>query len=165
MKRLTVSGTTCIEVLGLLVAVAWADGHLEDAEKESVRGAASVLNLSKELRARLDALLEAPKKLDELLLDALSPKDKSFAFVAAAWMAGADSDIAEKERGLLDQLGGILGFPAERQKELETLARDLDPPGKGPRDWSNELVKLFKAIPPRLAEDPIEEAEVVFGDD
>src|SRR5512139_1954184 len=99
MKRLTVSAQTCVEILGLLVAMAWADDKLDDAEKEGVRGAARVLNLPKSARDELEKLLEKPTPFDQLLLEKLNAKDRAFAFVAAAWMAGADSDLAEKERG------------------------------------------------------------------
>ena len=46
-------------LLGMLAlistsAMAWADGRLDDREKAGVRGAAEVLNLSKEFRDKLD---------------------------------------------------------------------------------------------------------------
>jgi uncharacterized membrane protein YebE (DUF533 family) len=107
MKRLTLSGDACTETLALLIIMAWADGRVDDKEKEGVRAAASIFNLTKELRERLDQLLEKPMKLDELLFDGLSSRDKAFAYVAAAWLTGVDDDIDEKEKQLLDQLGDL----------------------------------------------------------
>jgi uncharacterized membrane protein YebE (DUF533 family) len=147
--------------LGLLIAMAWADGRLDDSEKEGVRGAAAVFNLTKELRDKLDAVLEKPTPIDYLLLDTLSPKDRAFAYVAAAWMSGVDEDVDEREEQLLDKVGAMLGFPPERKAELELIARDLPAPADGKRNWSSEIATLFKAIPPRL-EAGDDEVEVLF---
>ncbi len=163
MKRLTVSAQTCVEILGLLVAMAWADEKLEDAEKESIRGAARVLNLPKEMRDKVDQLLEKPTPFDQLLLEKLSPKDKAFAFVAAVWMAGADRELAEKEKGLLEKLADRVGFSHERRDELLALARDLPPKDGDDAKLGEDLVRLFRSLPPRLyAEEAAEELEIVF---
>lgn len=161
MKRLTIGADACTETLALLITMAWADGQLEDREKEGVRAAAGVFNLTKELRDRLDALLEKPLSVDELLLDALSPRDKAFAFVAAVWMTGVDDDVDDKEKELLEQVATQLAFTAERKAELTQIARDLEPIQRG--SWASELVTLFKAIPARLEGDGSEAVDVAFG--
>jgi len=117
--------------------MAWADGRLDDAEKAGVKGAAEVLNLSKEHRERLAQMLEKPLPLDHILLDTLSPRDKAFAFVAATWMSGVDQDVDAKEKALLDRLAGELGLSAERRAELERIARDLESKD-GSRNWGDE---------------------------
>ncbi len=160
MKRLTVSAQTCVEILGLLVAMAWADGRLDDSEKDGIRGAARVLNLPKSLRDELEKVIDKPTPFDELLLEKLGPKDRAFAFVAAAWMAGADSDVADKERGLLDKLADRLEFSHEKRDELIGFARDMNP--KGERHFAEELATLFRSIPPRVYEDSADSLEVVF---
>jgi uncharacterized membrane protein YebE (DUF533 family) len=162
MKRLTISGDACIETLALLITMAWADGRLDDHEKEGVRAAASVLNLTKELRERLDQLLQKPIELDELLVDELSARDKAFAYVAAAWLSGVDDEVDSKEEDLLRKLGGTLGFTDERRNELAQIARDLEPLRKDEKSWASEIVTLFKAIPVRLEGDGSENFEVAF---
>jgi uncharacterized membrane protein YebE (DUF533 family) len=164
MKRLTISGDACIETLALLITMAWADGQLTDQEKEGIRGAASVFNLTKELRARLEELLEKPIGIDELLLDGLSGRDKAFAYVAAAWLSGVDDDVHEKEEELLGQLATALALTDERRTELAQIARDLEPlrKDKAEGSWANEIVSLFKAIPARLEGDGSENFEVAF---
>jgi uncharacterized membrane protein YebE (DUF533 family) len=162
MKRLTISGDACIETLALLITMAWADGKLEDDEREGVRAAASVFNLTKELRERLDQLLQKPIPVDELLLDGLTPRDKAFAYVAAAWLSGIDDEVHEKEEEILKQLGTILGFTDERRKELGRISRDLEPLRQGKGSWTTEVVALFKAIPARLEGDGTENYEVAF---
>jgi uncharacterized membrane protein YebE (DUF533 family) len=162
MKRLTISGEACIETLALLITMAWADGKLQEHEKEGVRAAASVFNLTKELRARLDQLLEKPIGISELLVDELTPRDKAFAYVAAAWMSGVDGDVHSKEEALLEELASLLGITAERRKELTQIARDLEPLRKDKKSWADEIVTLFKAIPARLEGDGSEDIEVGF---
>jgi uncharacterized membrane protein YebE (DUF533 family) len=163
MKRLTISGHACVETLAVLVAMAWADGRLDDSERAGVNAAAGVLNLTKELRARLSDVLEAPVPVDQILFDTLSPRDRAFAFIAAAWMAGVDDDVDPKEEELLDRLAATLGFAPTRKAELLQIARELQPPADGGRHWASEIERLFRAIPPQLEEAAGEdEIEVVF---
>ncbi len=162
MKRLTISGDACIETLALLITMAWADGHLDDQEKEGVLAAASVFNLTKELRGRLDQLLEKPIGLEELLVEELSARDKAFAYVAAAWLAGVDDNVHAKEEELLGKLGSVLGLTDARRNELAGIARDLEPLRKDDKSWAAEIVTLFKAIPARLEGDGTENYEVAF---
>jgi uncharacterized membrane protein YebE (DUF533 family) len=162
MKRLTISSDACIETLALLITMAWADGRLDDHEKDGVRAAARVFNLTKELRERLDQLLQKPIDLDELLVDGLSAHDKAFAYVAAAWLSGVDSEVDLKEEQLLGKLGGLLGFTDARRNELARIARDLEPLRKGKASWASEVITLFRAIPGRLEGDGSETFEVAF---
>lgn len=161
MKRLTIGADACTETLALLITMAWADGRLDDREKEGVRAAASVFNLTKELRSRLDQLLEEPIPVGELLFDTLSERDKAFAYVAAVWMSGADADVDAKETALLEELATQLALAATRRTELEQVAKDLEPLRRGGKSWASELAMLFKAIPQRLEGD--ESLEVDFG--
>jgi uncharacterized membrane protein YebE (DUF533 family) len=162
MKRLTISCAACVETLAMLVAMAWADGRLEETERAGVLGAADVLNLSKDLRARLAEVLQRPVPVDQILFESLSPRDRAFAYIAASWMAGVDEDVDPKEEELLDRAASLLGFSPSRKAELERIARDLEPPAEGGRVWSSEIVRLFRAIPPRLEEAEGDEVEVVF---
>ncbi|CAN5135902.1 hypothetical protein BH09MYX1_BH09MYX1_13780 [soil metagenome] len=160
MKRLTISAHACTETLTLLIAMAWADGRLDDREKEGVRGASEVLNLSKELRTKLEQALAKPLPLDQILLDTLSARDKAFAYVAATWMSSVDDEVDDKEKALLDRLASSLELSAERRSELDLIAKDLSPAKDG-RNWGDEIVRLFKAIPPRI-EQEVGEVEVAF---
>ena len=149
-KRLTISPDACTETLAVLITMAWADGTLDESEKEGVRAAASVLNLSKELRDRLEQLMVTPLAIDELLFDGISPKDRSFAFVAAAWMSHVDDKVDPKESALLDQLAALLGLSANQQRELTLIAGDLAPADRAKSAWADEIVTLFRSIPHRL---------------
>jgi uncharacterized membrane protein YebE (DUF533 family) len=151
-----------VETLALLISMAWADGKLEDSEREGVLAAASVFNLTKELRERLDELLKKPISVDELLVDELAPRDRAFAYVAAAWLSGVDDDVDEKEKRVLDQAAGVLGLTEDRRRELDAIARDLEPLRVGKASWANEIVSLFRAIPARLEGDGTEAFDVAF---
>src|SRR5262245_14701269 len=121
MKRLTISTHACTEILALLIHVAWADGKLADQEKQGIRAATNVFNLSKAQRERLDEAIERPLPFDEILLDALSARDKAFAYVAAVWLTGIDDDLDPKEQAFLDQLAGRLQLDAARKDDLTQL--------------------------------------------
>ncbi|HEY5240273.1 MAG TPA: DUF533 domain-containing protein [Polyangiaceae bacterium] len=163
MKRLTISCQACVETLAMLVAMAWADGHLDETERAGVLAAAGILNLSKELRDRVNDLLQKPVPVEEILFDTLSARERAFVYIAAAWMAGVDEEVDPKEEALLDRAASLMGFSTARKAELAAMARDLEPPAEGGRKWAGELERLFRAIPPRLEEQvDLEEVEVVF---
>ncbi|MFO0617388.1 MAG: DUF533 domain-containing protein [Polyangiaceae bacterium] len=162
MKRLTISARACTEILALLVKMAWADGRLEEREKASVRSAATIFNLSKELRERLDKILESPIPLDQILIETLGAKERAFAFVAAAWLSGVDENVDPKEELLLDEIATVLHIEPDRRAELEALARDFlreHASGAGATSWADQLGTLFRAIPRRLEGDEAMEIE------
>jgi uncharacterized membrane protein YebE (DUF533 family) len=163
MKRLTISCQACVETLAMLVAMAWADGRLKDTERAGVLAAAGILNLSREMRDRVNDVLQKPVPVEQILFDTLSTKERAFVYVAAAWMAGVDEDVDTKEEAMLDEVAVLMGFSPARKAELGRIARDLEPPGEGGRKWAAEIERLFRAIPPRLEETAdLEEVEVVF---
>jgi uncharacterized membrane protein YebE (DUF533 family) len=161
MKRLTIRVNACTETLSLMIAMAWADGRLDEREKSGVRGAAQVLNLPKEKRERLDSALEKAPKVADLELAGLTAQEKAFAYVAASWMSGVDTTVDPAEKALLDEAAGKLGLAAERRAELEKIARSLEPLPEGSTAWGEEVTRLFKAIPVEL-EEPGGDFEVVF---
>jgi uncharacterized membrane protein YebE (DUF533 family) len=163
MKRLTISTDACTETLAVLITMAWADGRVDDVEKDGIRAAAGVLNLTKELRDRLEQLMKKPIPAEELLFDELSPRDRAFAFVAAAWMSGVDDKVDPKEQALLDELANLLAFDDQKKRDLVQIARDLEPLRRGKKTWATEIIALFKAIPQRL-EGSNEDFDVMFGD-
>jgi tellurite resistance protein len=152
MQRLTISVDACTESLGLLVAMAWADGRLDDDEKAGVRGAAQVFNLSKDSRDRIDSLLANAPAVEDAKVDKLSARDRAFAFVAAAWMAHVDGKLDPAEEKMLGEIGSKLDLGDARQKQLIETAKALDPLPEGKRSWSTEITRLFKAIPAEIAE-------------
>ncbi|MBW2454751.1 MAG: TerB family tellurite resistance protein [Deltaproteobacteria bacterium] len=107
MRRLTIGVAACTEVMGLLVTMAWADGELQDEEIAGIRSAADTLNLSQELRDRLEGYIEEAPLPSDLSLDTLSKRDAEFAYVAAAWLARVDDSVEEEEWDLLAEIGEV----------------------------------------------------------
>jgi hypothetical protein len=95
------------------------------------------------------------------LFEGLTSRDQAFAYVAAVWMMGADDDIDEKEKALVERLGKEFGFSNEHRAELDAIAKDLPKTPAG-RKWEDEIVALFKAIPPRLEKAAAGDIEVTF---
>lgn len=162
MKRLTVSGRACGETLAILIAMAWADGKLEAAEKDGILGATKVFNLPKETRDKIESLVEAKTSMADLSLGDLTAREKAFAFVAAAWMAGVDEDVDPKEKEALEELARKLGLTVGQVDELAGVSEKLEPLPEGKRSWSEHITALFKAIPAHLEDEPAEDFEVVF---
>jgi uncharacterized membrane protein YebE (DUF533 family) len=164
VRRLTITPQACVEALAVLVAFAWADARLDDREKASVRAAAQVLNLTKEHREKLESMLDKPSTIESVKAERLSPRDRAFAYVAAVWMCGVDEDVSAKEEGMLYRLADMLEIDDARKAELEGIARAVGPHPAGGRQWGDEIVRLFKAIPARLEQPTgdLEEIEVTF---
>jgi uncharacterized membrane protein YebE (DUF533 family) len=147
--------------MGLLIQMAWADGRLDDREKDGVRGAAQVLNLPATFRSRLEEQLSKPGSLDSLDVANLTTRERAFAFVSAAWMAHVDETLDPKEEDLLSRIGAKLQFTPEQQAGYSKIARSLQPLPGGVASWAEQITRLFKAIPAEL-EEPGEAFEVVF---
>lgn len=162
MKRLTVSGRACGETLALLIVIAWADGKLEAAEKNGIMGAVQVFNLPRETRERIDQLVESKGSVSDVKLADLSARERAFAYVAAAWMAGIDDDVHAKEKEVLEQVAATLGFTAEQKTQLAGLATKLERLPEGKQNWAEHVTALFRAIPAQLEEEAGEDFEVVF---
>ena len=158
MKRLTIGVKACTEIMGLLVAMAWADGSLDEDEKVGIRAAADTLNLEQALRDRLEAFMTKAPTLATLEVDELRPRDREFAYVASAWMARVAKGVDAAERDLLDKIGLVLDIDATRRAELAELAFTLGSPDAG-ESWSASLVQLFRSIATKVA---AEEVDVAF---
>ncbi len=155
MRRLTIGVAACTEVMGLLVTMAWADGELQDEEKTGIRAAADTLNLTQELRDRLEGFMEEAPLPSDLALDTLSKRDAEFAYVAAAWLARVDESVEEEEWDLLAEMGEVFEMDTNRREELTQLALELDPPGEG-ETWSSGIVELFKTIVNTVEDEEVE---------
>lgn len=158
MKRLTIGVKACTEIMGLLVSMAWADGELLDEEKEGLRAAAETLNLEQDLRDRLESFMNEDPGLSGVNTEALTVRDREFAYVACAWMSRVDEGVADEEKDMLQKVGALLEIGADRRSQLEALAAEIDPP-KDDESWSSGLVSLFKGIVKSIELIDVEEAD------
>ena len=145
MRRLLIDAQVCTEVLAAMVAMAWADGELQGDERDGLLEAAAALNISKELRARVDTFVEEAPRVAQLSFAGWSERDRAFAFVAAAWMAHVEGGVVDAEQSLLDEIGTALTLDTDRRAALAEIAAGIErrPLGAG---WSSRIVDLFKQI-------------------
>lgn len=165
MKRLTISARACTEILAILIHVAWADGKLEERERAGIRAATNIFSLSKDQRARLEKAMDSPLPLDQIMIENLGPRDRSFAYVVAVWLTGVDEEIDPREQQDLVNIATRLEIDRDRATELMQMARDLAHLKESEEGWSSQLVTLFKSIPHRLEAYAESEVEIAFEGD
>jgi hypothetical protein len=121
------------ETMFLMMA---ADGKLEDAERDAVRGAIRGLSDNILRTGTINVMLEnyhrrlTEQGRDERLREiadeiAEEPSEAEGAFALAAAVALADDEVADAENAFINQLGEWFGIPAERASEiLDQLEED-----------------------------------------
>lgn len=108
-----------------LVAVAWADGKLEEPESGVIEGLLCGFDATEqEEREILEYARERRTLTDDIPLDALGKEDRELLLANAALLTHADGEQSASESKLLDELIKILGFEANEAKSiLESVAR------------------------------------------
>ncbi|MCC6897461.1 MAG: TerB family tellurite resistance protein [Polyangiaceae bacterium] len=113
-----------------------ADGKIEEAERDVVRGAIRGLSDNLLRSGTINVMLETyQKRLDEQGRDARlheiaeeissEPSEAEGAFALAAAVALADEDVADEENALINQLADWFGISEERAGEiLDQLEED-----------------------------------------
>ncbi|HEY6724669.1 MAG TPA: hypothetical protein VI197_11585 [Polyangiaceae bacterium] len=108
-----------------LIAVAWADGKLEQPESGVIEGLLCGFDASKDEEAELLEYARTPRTLEaDIPLDQLSEDDRELLLANAALLAQSDGDQSSKETALLDKLSSILGFDAEEAQAIIESAGD-----------------------------------------
>jgi tellurite resistance protein len=106
-----------------------ADGKIEEAERDVVRGAIRGLSDNLLRSGTINVMLENyQKRLDEQGRDARlqeiadeiaeEPSEAEGAFALAAAVALADEDVADEENALINQLAEWFGISEERASEI-----------------------------------------------
>jgi Tellurite resistance protein TerB len=96
-----------VELIKLLLQVAWADHRAVRAEAELIRELCHKLGLSTEERAQVEQWLVRERGLPVPNLDVLRP-NKAAVMAAARMMVLADDRIATEEAALLSELEAAL---------------------------------------------------------
>lgn len=99
-----------------LVAIAWADGKIDPAEAQGIRGAAKQLGLNADDLKVVEAALGRPFGMDEVETVRMNRLTRLFTFAAGVWIASVDGGITADEEKILGVLADRLG--------LSKLARD-----------------------------------------
>jgi uncharacterized tellurite resistance protein B-like protein len=106
-------------ILRAMVAAAWADGRIQDAEAELIARKIESLNLSEKARRTIAAELRAPKSLGSALASIDSPKVRRLLYRNVAAVVMADGQIQTRETMFLAQLAAALGIPRQESGAID----------------------------------------------
>ncbi len=105
-------------MLKSLVAVAWADGHMDGEESEVIEALISAFQLED---GDADAIRDYAKErhtVDEVPLSELSIHDRRLLIQHAVILAYVDGNKSDEEQAVLDALVQKLKLPEDEAKEL-----------------------------------------------
>lgn len=106
-------------VLLSLVAVAWADGHMEEGETGVIDGLLSGFDATEEEEQEVLEYARTPRTLEkDVPVAALSREDKELLLSNAALLTHADGEQSDSELRILSRLSGLLGFSPEEALEI-----------------------------------------------
>lgn len=105
-----------------LVAVAWADGKVEDEETEVIDALISAFELEGEDAEAIREFAKTPRTLDEIPLTELSLHDRRMLLQHAVIVTFIDGEQSAEEVALLDDLQHRLHLDDSEAKELREMA-------------------------------------------
>lgn len=102
-----------------LVAVAWADGKLEQPESGVIEGMLCGFDATEEEENEILEYARQRRTLsDDIPLDQLGKEDRELLLANAALLTHADGEQSSTESELLERLIKILGFEAAEAKSI-----------------------------------------------
>ena len=105
-----------------LIAVAWADGKIEDEESEVIDALIAAFELEGEDAEQIREFAKEPRTLDEIPLTELSRSDRHMLIQHAVIVTFIDGEQSPEEVALLDDLESRLHLEAEEAKALREMA-------------------------------------------
>lgn len=110
-------------IVKALIAVAWADGQMEDSEGSVIDGLLAGFDASPEDEAELAAFAKVRCSLEEVQIGILSREDRELLLGNAALLTHADGDQSADEEAVLRQLSDLLGFEERDAFEIVESVR------------------------------------------
>jgi uncharacterized tellurite resistance protein B-like protein len=111
-----------------LVAVAWADGKLEQPESGVIEGMLCGFDATDEEETEILEYASQRRTLsDDIPLDSLGKEDRELLLANAALLTHADGEQSSSESELLERLIKILGFEADEAKTILDSVADGAP--------------------------------------
>lgn len=108
-----------------LIAVAWADGKMEDAEASVVEGLLVGFDASDNETEELLAWARTRRSLDkDIPVQEMTDEDRELLLSNAALLTAADGRVTYTEKAALEQLVKVLGISADKAKEIIAGAAD-----------------------------------------
>jgi uncharacterized membrane protein YebE (DUF533 family) len=109
---------TRTKLLKLLVALAWADGRVDEEEMEIVEAMLDSFDASAEEGNDIREWAKTPRSLDDVNVAGLTEEDADLVLYQAVLLTFIDDEQSEKETELLDNFVAKLGMSAERAKNV-----------------------------------------------
>ena len=109
-----------LAVIRVWAALAWADGVIQDSERDAITKLISVAQLSDEDRKTATALLDSKVELSTDSISGLSAPAREGIYRAALRMAMVDLDMAKEETAMLARLREGLNIDEATAKSIET---------------------------------------------
>jgi len=108
-----------------LIAVAWADGRIEESETSVVEGMLAGFDATEEEEAELVEYAKTPRTLDrDIPLSELNQEERELLLSNAALLTLADGKRSLEEARALSHLVKVLGLGAEESKRIISEAQD-----------------------------------------
>jgi len=108
-----------------LVAVAWADGKVEQPEEDVIEGLLAGFDASEDEEEEIRAYAKEKRTLDkDIPLGDLSTEDRELLLANAALLTHADGEQSDSEKELLDKLVKMLELDAEEAEEILDSVKD-----------------------------------------
>ncbi len=101
-----------------LVTVAWADGHVAEAESEVIEALLQAFDATASERHEIRVYASTERTLDDVPVTELSYDDRRVLLQHAVLIANADGDFGEAERKMLDGLCKKLRIPDVEAKGI-----------------------------------------------
>lgn len=102
-----------------LIAVAWADGRMEDSEASVVEGLLVGFDATDNETEELLTWAQTRRELDkDVPVDDMTEEDRELLLSNAALLTSADGKVTSGEKAALAQLVAILGFSKEKAAEI-----------------------------------------------
>jgi tellurite resistance protein len=112
-------------VLKSLVAVAWADGQMEDSESGVIQGLLAGFDASDDEEDEILEYAKTPRTIeDDIPFGDLSQEDKELLLSNAALLTHVDGEQSDDEQDILDELTHLLGFSEDEAEEIIDATRD-----------------------------------------
>ena len=107
-----------------LVAVAWADGRVDDGESEGIEALLAAFEIAGADAEAIREYAKTERKLEEIPLTELSASDRRQLLQHAVILSYIDGEQSEKEREVLSGLVAKLKIPDEEATELLGAAEE-----------------------------------------
>jgi tellurite resistance protein len=110
-------------IVKALIAVAWADGQMEESESSVIDGLLAGFDASPDEERELGAYAKVRRALEDVRIEGLSRDDRELLLGNAALLTHADGDQSPDEERVLLRLSALLGFDEKDAFEIVESVR------------------------------------------